>query len=101
MDSFKERERAAEALFIKKLEATFLKRMKNIWGFGRWASGLMGFDEAKAVAYQEELCHKAIAQPDDNEICVQVRNDLCAAGLDIPARQVERALEAGGSPGKI
>ena len=99
MDSFKEREQAAEAMFIHKQEEAFLKRMKNIWGLGRWASGLLHLDEAKTTAYQETLCQKAISQPDDSEICLQVRSDLCAAGLNVPDDQVMRALDTGGSPG--
>lgn len=98
MDSFKEREQAAEALYIRKQEEAFLTRMKNIWGLGRWASGLMHFDEAKTTAYQEGLCQTAISKPDDLELCFQVRSDLCAAGLNISDDQVKRALETGGNP---
>jgi len=98
MDSFKEREQAAEALYIRKQEETFLKRMKNVWGLCRWASGLMHFDEAKTTAYQEALCQKAISKPDDQEICFQVRSDLCASGLNVSDDQVKRVLDAGGNP---
>jgi len=98
MDSFKEREQAAEALFIRKQEEAFLTRMKNVWGLGRWASGLMHFDEAKATVYQETLCQTAISKPDDQELCFQVRSDLCAAGLNISDDQIKRVLETGGSP---
>lgn len=94
MDSFQEREQAAEALFTQKLAAAFRERMTRIEALSLWASERMGLDGEAAVHYREALAKLAVASADDRTVFAKVRADFVAAKLVLRDGEIEKIFNA-------
>lgn len=86
MDGLKEREIAAETLYIHHVEAEFDERLKRIGRLGTWACGLMVLTKNDEDRYQDILYRLAIAGADDSVIISRVIDDLSAAGISAPRK---------------
>jgi hypothetical protein len=93
MDSFKEREAAAEAQYIHAMEAAAADRLRRVDALAKWASGLLKASSDDEVRYRDILYRLAIASKDDRIVIEQVCQDLARAGIAITKADAAAWLE--------
>lgn len=92
-DSFKNREKAAEAKFQHDQETTFKANARRNKLFGLWAADLLGLTEADAESYAKDVIAADFEKPGDDDVLEKVFKDFQKKGVDISERQVRKEMD--------
>jgi len=92
-DSFKNREKAAEAKFQHDEETMFKAGARRNKLLGLWAADLLGLTEADAASYAKEVIASDFEKPGDEDVLEKVYEDFQKKGVDISQRQVRKEMD--------
>jgi hypothetical protein len=92
MNTFNDREAAAEALYIHETEAAAADRIRRIRQLGHWACKLMQIAPDDEARYLDLLYRLATSKAGDQIIVDRVSDDISAAGVSISKTRVNEVL---------
>ncbi|MBD8545749.1 DUF1476 domain-containing protein [Sphingomonas sp. CFBP 8760] len=93
MTMFEDRERAAEAKFVRDDEMAFRITARRNRLLGQWAAERMGLTPAETDAYAKAVVQADFEESGDEDVIRKVVGDLTAAGVDTDEPTVRSALE--------
>jgi len=92
-DSFKNREKAAEAKFQHDEETMFKAGARRNKLLGLWAADLLGLTSADAESYAKEVVASDFEKPGDEDVLEKVFEDFQKKSVDISQRQVRKEMD--------
>ena len=93
MTSFEDRGRAFENKFVRDEEMAFRITARRNRLLGQWAAGLMKLTPEEADAYCKAVVQADFEEAGDEDVIRKLLGDLTAAGVEIDAGAVRRALD--------
>jgi hypothetical protein len=93
MTSLDDRGRGFEAKFARDEEMAFRVTARRNRLLGHWAADLMKLTAEEADAYGKAVVQADFEESGDGDVVRKLLGDLTAAGVDIDAAAVRRALE--------
>lgn len=76
----KDRERAAEGIFVREEELRFLAVRRGLQSLAGWAAEAMGLDKEAAKTYEDALVGDFLSGAPENAVVARVSTDLERAG---------------------
>ncbi len=92
-DSFKDREKAAEAKFQHDQETMFKANARRNKLLGLWAADLLGLTDADAKSYAKDVITADFEKPGDEDVLEKVYEDFQKKGVDLSERQVRKEMD--------
>lgn len=92
-DSFKDREKAAEAKFQHDQETTFKAHARRNKLLGLWAADHLGLTGADAESYAKEVITADFEKPGDEDVLEKVYGDFQKKGVDISERLIRKEMD--------
>lgn len=92
-DSFKDREKAAEAKFQHDQETMFKAHARRNKLLGLWAAGHLGLTGADAESYAKEVVTADFEKPGDEDVLEKVHEDFQKKGVDISERLIRKEMD--------
>jgi hypothetical protein len=93
MTTFDDRERAHEAKFARDGEMAFRVTARRNRLLGHWAAGLMKLTPAETESYATSVVQADFEEAGHDDVIRKLVGDLTAAGVDVDAAAVRRALD--------
>jgi len=93
-DSFKDRERAAEAKFQHDQETTFKANARRNKLLGLWAADHLGLTGADAESYAKEVIASDFEKPGDEDVLEKVYGDFQKKGVDISEQLIRKEMDS-------
>ena len=92
MNTFENREKAAEAFFAASAENEFKARARRDKLVGNWAAGLLGLKGDDVQAYAKSLVVADLDEPGDGDVIAKLAKDFAAKGVKVSVQDIEQAL---------
>jgi hypothetical protein len=92
-DSFKDREKAAEAKFQHDQETTFKAHARRNKLLGLWAADHLGLTGADAESYAKEVITADFEKPGDEDVLEKVYGDFQKKGVDISEQLIRKEMD--------
>ena len=92
MTMFEDRERAAEAKFVRDDEMAFRITARRNRLLGQWAAERMGLTPAETDAYAKAVVQADFEEAGDEDVVRKIYGDLTAANVDVDEAAVRQAL---------
>jgi hypothetical protein len=93
MTIFDDRERAHEAKFARDGEMAFRIAARRNRLVAHWAAGLMKLTPAETDSYAKSVVQADFEEAGDDDVARKLIGDLAAAGVEVDAAEVRRALD--------
>ena len=93
MTDFNDRKRAEEAKFVMDADTAFRVSARRNRLLAHWAAEKMGLTAEEAESYAKAVIQADFEEAGDEDVLRKVLGDLTAAGVEIDADGVRRALE--------
>jgi len=91
---FTDRERAAEAKYIREEEMDFRIHARRNRLLGGWAATRMGLSPVEAEGYAKSVVQADFEESGDEDVIRKVFGDMIAAGVETEESEVRDALKA-------
>ncbi len=92
MQSFEDREQAAESIFAREEEMAFRVTARRNRLVGTWAAGLMKLTPEETDAYAKAVVQADFEESGDEDVVRKLLGDLVGSGVDIDESRVRTAL---------
>jgi hypothetical protein len=92
MNTFDDRDRAAEGVFAREEEMAFRVTARRNRLVGTWAAGLMKLTPEETDAYAKAVVQADFEESGDEDVVRKLLGDLVGSGVDIDEPHVRTAL---------
>jgi hypothetical protein len=93
-DSFKDREKGAEAKYAHDEETRFKIEARRNKLLGLWAAGEMGMTDAASDAYAKEVIAADFEEAGDDDVLRKVARDFAAKGVNHDKSAIRQKMDA-------